>query len=196
MLGKNTSEEKYYLQFGSSNMSRVGKQQLEIPAKTTVSLSDGMVFVEGPKGKLSKEVLPLIEIKIADNIVSFEPKKSDPFAKALWGTYASHVKNMILGVTEGYTKKLILEGVGFKSEVKGKNLELALGFSHPVIVPIPEGLTVTAEKNNITVSGIDKELVGQFTAKVRSLKKPEPYKGKGFRYEGEVIRRKQGKKAA
>lgn len=196
MLEKNMSEEKYYLLFGSFNMSRVGKQQLEIPAKTTVSLSDGMVLVEGPKGKLSKEVLPLIEIKITDNIVSFEPKKNDPFARALWGTYASHVKNMILGVTEGYTKKLILEGVGFKSEVKGKNLELALGFSHPVIVPIPEGLTVTAEKNNITVSGIDKEIVGQFTAKVRSLKKPEPYKGKGFRYDGEVIRRKQGKKAA
>lgn len=177
-------------------MSRVGKQQLQIPDKTTVTLKDGTVFVEGPKGKLEKAMLPIIAIKIVDGIVSFEPTKKDPFTKALWGTYASHVKNMIIGVTEGYAKKLILEGVGFKSEVKGKNLELAIGFSHPVIVPIPEGLTVTAEKNNIGVSGIDKEAVGQFTAKVRAMKKPEPYKGKGFRYDTEVIRRKQGKKAA
>ncbi len=103
---------------------------------------------------------------------------------------------MITGVQTPFVKKLILEGVGFKSEVKGKNLDLALGFSHPVSVPITEGLTVTAEKNNITITGIDKEAVGQFTAHVRSLKKPEPYKGKGFRYEGEVIRRKQGKKTA
>ena len=103
---------------------------------------------------------------------------------------------MIKGVETPYQKKLILEGVGFKSEVKGKEIVFALGFSHPVIVKIPEGLTVTAEKNNITVTGIDKELVGSFTAMVRALKKPEPYKGKGMRYEGEVIRRKQGKKTA
>ena len=101
---------------------------------------------------------------------------------------------MIQGVETPYQKKLILEGVGFKSDVKGKELQLALGFSHPVVVSIPEGLTVTAEKNNITVTGIDKELVGSFTAQVRALKKPEPYKGKGMRYEDEVIRRKQGKK--
>jgi large subunit ribosomal protein L6 len=103
---------------------------------------------------------------------------------------------MVIGVNEGYSKKLILEGVGFKSEVAGQFLNLALGFSHPVKVAIPVGLTVTAEKNNITVTGIDKELVGSFTASVRSMKKPEPYKGKGFRYNDEVIRRKQGKKAA
>ena len=101
---------------------------------------------------------------------------------------------MIEGVEKPYQKKLILEGVGFKSEVKGKELHFALGFSHPVVVPIPEGLTATAEKNNITITGIDKELVGNFTAGVRALKKPEPYKGKGMRYENEVIRRKQGKK--
>jgi large subunit ribosomal protein L6 len=103
---------------------------------------------------------------------------------------------MMAGVNAPYTKKLILEGVGFKSEVKGTELHLALGFSHPVVVQIPEGLTVTAEKNNITISGINKELVGAFAAKVRSLKKPEPYKGKGFRYDTEVIRRKAGKKTA
>jgi large subunit ribosomal protein L6 len=130
-------------------------------------------------------------------MLTFSPKKEDLFLnRSLWGTYASHVRNMVKGVTEGYTRKLILEGVGFKSEVKGQNLDLALGFSHPVIVEIPNDLTVTAEKNNITITGIDKEKVGQFAAKVRALKKPEPYKGKGFRYDDEVIRRKQGKKAS
>ena len=116
--------------------------------------------------------------------------------KALWGTYSSHIQNMVKGVATPFAKKLILEGIGYKSEVKGSNLVMALGFSHQVIVPVPEGLKVTAEKNIITTTGADKELVGSFAAKVRSLKKPEPYKGKGMRYEGEVIKRKQGKKTA
>lgn len=178
-------------------MSRVGKQELNIPAGVTVSQTGGVITVAGPKGTLSKTMRDDITITIADNKVTFQPKNLDTkFMNALWGTYASLVKNMIKGVTEPYAKTLILEGVGFKSDVKGTNLELALGFSHPVSVAIPEGLTVTAVKNNITVTGIDKELVGQFTAMVRSLKKPEPYKGKGFRYDTEVIRRKQGKKTA
>ncbi len=177
-------------------MSRVGKQQLTIPAKTEVSFVNGIFTVKGPLGMLSKEFKDSITITIADNIVSFSPKAEDPFSRALWGTYASHVKNMLQGVNTPYTKKLILEGVGYKSEVKGKELHLALGFSHPVVVAIPEGLTVTAEKNNITFSGIDKELVGQFSAKIRAMKKPEPYKGKGFHYDDEVIRRKAGKKTA
>ncbi len=177
-------------------MSRVGKQQLAIPAKTEVSFVNGIFTVKGPLGMLSKEFKDSITITIADNIVSFAPKAEDPFSRALWGTYASHVKNMLQGVNTPYTKKLILEGVGYKSEVKGKELHLALGFSHPVVVAIPEGLTVTAEKNNITFSGIDKELVGQFSAKIRAMKKPEPYKGKGFHYDDEVIRRKAGKKTA
>lgn len=177
-------------------MSRVGKQQLNIGANTTVDFTNGIFTVKGPLGTLTKEFTDTISIKIEDNVVSFTPKKDDPFSRALWGTYASHVKNMLTGVNTPFVKKLILEGVGFKSEVKGSDLHLALGFSHPVIVAIPNGLTVTAEKNNITVTGIDKELVGAFTAKVRSLKKPEPYKGKGFRYHDEVIRRKAGKKTA
>jgi large subunit ribosomal protein L6 len=152
--------------------------------------------VKGPLGTLSKVFTDTITVTIENNVVSFAPKKNDPFSRALWGTYASHVKNMLNGVNTPYVKKLILEGVGFKSEVKGTDLNLALGFSHPVVVAIPNGLTVTAEKNNITVTGIDKELVGAFTAKVRALKKPEPYKGKGFRYSDEVIRRKAGKKTA
>lgn len=177
-------------------MSRVGKQQLVVPAKTDVSFVNGIFTVKGPLGTLSKELKDTITVTIENNIVSFTPKTDDPFSRALWGTYASHVKNMIAGVNAPYTKKLILEGVGFKSEVKGKDLHLALGFSHPVVVAIPEGLTVTAEKNNLTFTGIDKELVGQFASKIRAMKKPEPYKGKGFRYDTEVIRRKAGKKTA
>jgi large subunit ribosomal protein L6 len=178
-------------------MSRIGKQELNIPAGVTVTQTNGLVTVVGPKGTLTKPMRDEITINIDGDKITLTPKNLDTkFMNSLWGTYASHIKNMIKGVTEPYTKILILEGVGFKSDVKGNSLDLALGFSHPVNVAIPEGLTVTAVKNNITVVGIDKELVGQFTAKVRAMKKPEPYKGKGFRYDNEVIRRKQGKKAA
>lgn len=177
-------------------MSRVGKQIFTIPANTEVKLSDGVLSVKGPKGELKRAFNTVVGINIENNQISFVPHKKDNATRALWGTYASHVENMIIGVTEGFTKKLILEGIGFKAEVAGTNLNLALGFSHPVVVEIPAGLTVASEKGVVTISGFDKELVGQFAAKIRSLKKPEPYKGKGFRYDGEVIRRKQGKKAS
>lgn len=178
-------------------MSRIGKQIIEIPSNTEVTLSGNTLSVKGPKGSLKRDFPGKVSIKIDGKNISFVPNiEGDKKVNALWGTYASHVKNMIIGVNEGYSKKLILEGVGFKSDVSGKTLNLALGFSHPVKIEIPEGLTVTAEKNNITISGIDKELVGHFSACVRARKKPEPYKGKGFRYFDEVIRRKQGKKAA
>jgi len=175
-------------------MSRIGKQEIKIPTGVKVTQNNGVVTVVGPKGTLLKTFRDDIAITIGTGVVNLNIKRNDKFSKALWGTYASHIKNMIKGVEIPYQKKLILEGVGFKSEVKGKNFQFALGFSHPVIVPIPEGITATAEKNVITISGIDKELVGSFTAAVRALKKPEPYKGKGMRYESEVIRRKQGKK--
>jgi large subunit ribosomal protein L6 len=175
-------------------MSRIGKQEILIPAGVKVTQSGGVINVSGSKGSISKNFRDDIAITIGDKAVTLNIKRNDKFSKSLWGTYASHIKNMIQGVETPYQKKLILEGVGFKSEVKGKELHFALGFSHPVIVPIPDTITATAEKNNITISGIDKELVGSFTAMVRALKKPEPYKGKGMRYEGEVIRRKQGKK--
>lgn len=177
-------------------MSRIGKQELEIPTGVEVTQSNGVLTVKGPKGSLSKTFRDDITITVADKKVTLNIKRNDKFSKSLWGTYASHIKNMIAGTQIPYQKKLILEGVGFKSEVKGKELHFALGFSHPVVVPIPEGITATAEKNNITIVGIDKELVGSFTAGIRALKKGEPYKGKGMRYEGEVIRRKQGKKTA
>lgn len=178
-------------------MSRIGKQKVIVPNGTEVKLTGVVFSVKGPKGTLVRNFPGDVTLHIEGNEITFTPnKEGDREVNALWGTYASHVKNMIIGVNEGYTKKLILEGVGFKSEVTGKTLNLALGFSHPVKVSIPEGITVTAEKNNISVSGIDKELVGSFTASIRAMKKPEPYKGKGFRYSDEVIRRKQGKKAA
>lgn len=175
-------------------MSRIGKQEINIPAGVKVNLNGAILTVVGPKGTLIKNFRDDIAITVGDKSVTLNIKRNDKFSKSLWGTYAAHIKNMIAGVQTPYQKKLILEGVGFKSEVKGKEFVFALGFSHPVTVPIPEGITATADKNNITISGIDKELVGSFTASVRALKKPEPYKGKGMRYDSEVIRRKQGKK--
>jgi len=176
-------------------MSRIAKQPIVIPTKTDVTFENGVLTVSGPQGKLSRFFRDEISLVVENNTVAVTQIKKSVFARALVGTYASHVKNMIAGVNTPYEKKLILEGVGFKSEVAGADLKLALGFSHPVVVPIPEGLTVTAEKNNIVIKGIDKELVGSFSAMVRGLKKPEPYKGKGFRYSNEVILRKQGKKS-
>ena len=175
-------------------MSRIGKQEIAIPEGVKVSLNAGVLTVAGPKGTLTKQFRDDVTITIADKIITLSIKRNDKFSKSLWGTYAAHIKNMIAGVQTPYTKKLILEGVGYKSEVKGKVFNFALGFSHPVVVKIPDTITATADKNVITITGIDKELVGSFTAGLRALKKGEPYKGKGMRYEGEVIRRKQGKK--
>ena len=162
----------------------------------TVDIADGVLTVKGPLGTLSRAFKPIVAINIEDGKITFAPKEETKLGLALWGTYASHVKNMVSGVNTPFVKKLIVEGVGYKSEASGDKLNLALGFSHPVIMKVPEGVTVTAEKNVITISGIDKEVVGAFAAEVRAKKKPEPYKGKGIRYEGEVVRRKQGKKTA
>jgi large subunit ribosomal protein L6 len=176
-------------------MSRLAKKPIEIPQNTEVTNASGVVTVKGPLGTLSKTFKDDVSIEVADGKVQVAPAKKSLFAKAYIGTVASHIINMVEGVNKPYEKKLVVEGVGFKADVQGKQLVMALGFSHPVNVDIPEGLTVTAEKNQITVSGIDKEMVGEFTASVRAMKKPEPYKGKGIRYIDEVIRRKQGKKA-
>lgn len=177
-------------------MSRIGKQVIQIPANTQVSYTDGLFTVKGPKGELKKEFKPTVAIKIENNQITLEPVKKDLETNALWGTYAAHVANMVQGVNTPYVKKLILEGIGYKADVSGTSLNMALGFSHPVKLEIPAGLTVTSEKGVITITGADKEVVGQFAAIVRGHKEPEPYKGKGFRYEGEVIKRKQGKKTA
>ena len=175
-------------------MSRIGKQEINIPAGVKVSQSGGVLSVVGPKGTVKKNFRDDVTITVTDKAITLNIKRNDKFSESLWGTYASQIKNMIAGVVTPFQKKLILEGVGFKSEVKGKEFVFSLGFSHQVFVPIPEGITATADKNNITITGIDKELVGSFTAAIRALKKPEPYKGKGMRYDTEVIRRKQGKK--
>ncbi len=176
-------------------MSRIGKKIIEIPAKTEVTVVSGTVTVKGPLGTLSKVVRPSVVVSVAENVVTLTPENHELGNLSLWGTYSSHIQNMIAGVNKPFEKKLVVEGIGFKSEVKATDLHLALGFSHPVKVAIPAGLKVTAEKNLITISGIDSEVVGQFAASVRALKKPEPYKGKGIRYQDEVIRRKQGKKS-
>ncbi len=177
-------------------MSRIGKQQITIPAGTEVSVATDSIQVKGKGGTLVKPMHPAVRVKIENGIASVEPANSSRLARALWGTYAAHVKNMVAGVNTPFVKKLQIEGIGFKAELQGKTLKMALGFSHPVIVNIPEGITAVVEKNIVTVTGADKEQVGQFAASVRELKKPEPYKGKGIRYEGEIVRQKQGKKAA
>lgn len=176
-------------------MSRIAKKPILIPEKTDVSFSSGILTVKGPLGEIKKSLRSEIDVKIEGNQISLIPERQSLDILALWGTYASHIRNMLEGVHKAFEKKLIVEGIGFKSDVKGTELHLALGFSHPVVRKIPEGLKVTAEKNIITVSGIDIEKVGQFVAQVRALKKPEPYKGKGIRYSDETIRRKQGKKS-
>jgi large subunit ribosomal protein L6 len=177
-------------------MSRIGKQQLSIPAGVEVIFDAHAVRVKGPKGELSRVLRDEVAFKNENNIITSEPRRNDKFSRALWGTYMSHVQNMIQGVVTPFEKKLLVEGIGFKWEVKGTDLHLNLGFSHPVVMKIPTGLTVTAEKGSLTISGIDKEAVGLFANQVRQMKKPEPYKGKGIRYSTEVIRRKQGKKSA
>jgi len=181
--------------FGN-HMSRIGKKSIPVPAGTEVSVASGVLSVKGKGGTLKKTVHPSIAITVDGGVVSVTPANKTRLARALWGTFASHVSNMIAGVNTPFVKKLQVEGIGYRAELAGKQLKLALGFSHPVVVAIPEGLTVAVEKNVISVTGPDKEVVGQFAANVRSIKKPEPYKGKGIRYEGEVVRQKAGKKAA
>ena|SRR3989338_7298310 len=177
-------------------MSRIGKKEITIPAGTDVSVASHEITVKGKGGTLTRALHPAITIAVSEGAVSVNPANSSRLAKALWGTYASHVRNMIQGVNTPYMKRLQVEGIGYRAELSGKQLKLSVGYSHPVLVAIPEGLTVAVEKNIITVSGADKDSLGQFAASVRAVKKPEPYKGKGIRYEGEKVRQKQGKKAA
>lgn len=176
-------------------MSRIGKKPIVLPEKTEVNVTEDSVTVKGPLGELSMPYKPVVDIKVEEGSVIITPKNDDIETRALWGTYGSLLQNMVQGVNEEYVKKLKVEGVGYRAEMKGDSLVLNVGFSHPVEMKVPEGLKCTVEKDTIVISGIDKESVGQFTAKIRSQKKPEPYKGKGIRYEDEVVRRKEGKKA-
>lgn len=176
-------------------MSRIGKKPIAVPAGTTVSVSGSEIVVKGKSGELRRAIHPAVSIAVNGSEVSVSPAAKSRLARALWGTYASHVRNMIQGVNEPFTKRLQVEGIGYRAELAGKQLKLLIGFSHPVFMNIPQNVSVAVEKNIITISGADKEAVGQFAASVRAMKKPEPYKGKGIRYEGEVVRQKQGKKA-
>lgn len=178
-------------------MSRLSKKPIVIPAKTEVTISDAnVVSVKGPLGELTRTFPAVVAILKEGSEIKVSVTNPHRNYKPLDGTVVAHLKNMIAGVNTAYEKKLIVEGVGYKADVKGADLVMALGFSHPVIVPIPKELSVKTEKGSITISGINKEDVGAFAAKIRAFKEPEPYKGKGIRYSTEVIRRKQGKKSA
>ena len=191
-------EEKHYLKFGKDrkNMSRIGKKPINIPEKTEIKQEGSVITVKGSKGELTRSFRSEVDIKIDGNIITLNPTNNSKFARSLWGTYGSHLSNMIHGVNNLFEKKLIVKGVGYKSDVVGDKLILSLGFSHKIELDIPKDLEVDAKKDTITISGIDKESVGQFASQIRSYRKPEPYKGKGIRYENEIIRRKEGKKTA
>jgi large subunit ribosomal protein L6 len=179
-------------------MSKIGKKPIDIPTGISVSFDEAKnkISVDGPKGKLFVDVDFNVKVEIKDKQVILSIKKETKKNSALWGLSRSLIANMIIGVEKGYEKQLELHGVGHKAIQKGKDITLNLGFSHPVIFEAPEGIELKVEKNVITISGIDKQLVGQAAADIRSKKKPEPYKGKGIRYVGEQVRRKVGKKVA
>ncbi|KKW10264.1 MAG: 50S ribosomal protein L6 [Parcubacteria group bacterium GW2011_GWA2_49_9] len=175
-------------------MSRLAKKPILIPEKVEVTLGGETLTVKGPTGTLTRTFSPAVAILVKDGGISISPKNEILTTKMLVGTTVAHIRNMIAGSREAFVKKLIIEGIGFKAEVKGSELVLNLGFSHQIKMPIPKDLKVVSEKGVLTISGADIEAVGAFAANIRSQKKPEPYKGKGIRYDGEVIRRKQGKK--
>jgi large subunit ribosomal protein L6 len=178
-------------------MSRVGRKPIPIPKGVRVEKSNGVIKVSGPKGELTAQVHPRIEVEISSDQILVKRKSDARIDKALHGLWRALINNMIVGVTEGYAKKLEIVGIGYRAELKGKALVLYLGYSHPIIFIPPDGVKIEVpQPTNIVVSGIDKQLVGQVAAKIRSFRPPEPYKGKGIRYEGEVIRMKAGKAAS
>lgn len=177
-------------------MSRLGKKGVTIPTGTTVTQHDSAITVKGPLGELTRDFPGAVEITIDGSSVTLALKNNSKEAKALWGTYASHLSNMVSGVNKAFEKKLLIEGVGYKVEAQGAVLVFSLGFSHKVPLTIPKDVKAVIEKNAIILTSPNKESVGHFAAEIRAYKKPEPYKGKGIRYADEVVRRKQGKKSA
>lgn len=175
-------------------MSRLGKKEILIPAGVTVELKGSTINVKGPKGELNYDFRPEIAINVNDGVIVTSVKHATKSSSAYWGLVWALVSNMVLGVSEGFEKKLELVGVGYRVKQNGKNVTITVGYSHPIEFPAPEGIALEViDEKNITVKGIDKQLVGQTAAKIRSLRKPEPYKGKGIKYAGEVVRRKAGK---
>lgn len=176
-------------------MSRIGKQPITLPDGVTVSVAEQFVTITGKLGTLEVPVPEVITVTLEDQVVTVTPKDDSKKTSALWGLTRALLANAVLGVVEGYSKKLIIEGIGYKAQLQGDTLVLILGYSHDIKVKTPEGIVFEVDKTSITISGFDKQLVGNIAAKIRSYRKPEPYKGKGIRYEGEIIRRKAGKKA-
>ncbi len=177
-------------------MSRVGKQPIQIPENVDVKVEGDLIIVKGPRGELKNQIRSEIKVEIKDKEIKLKPIVFNKGTQALWGTYRSLIANMVDGVINVFEKRLEIIGVGYKANLEGKNLILNLGYSHPIKIKALEGIEFKVEKNIIIVLGIDKQLVGQTAAEIRSKRKPEPYKGKGIRYEGEAVRRKVGKKAA
>ncbi|MBG6239015.1 large subunit ribosomal protein L6 [Mycetocola sp. CAN_C7] len=175
-------------------MSRIGRLPIEIPAGVTVAVDASVVSVKGPKGELTLNVASPIEVTVADGQVLVTRPDDERESRSLHGLTRTLISNQIIGVTQGYTKGLEVVGTGYRVAQKGSSVEFALGFSHPVLIDPPAGITLTVEGNNkLTVSGIDKQAVGEAAANIRKIRKPEPYKGKGVRYAGEIVRRKAGK---
>lgn len=179
-------------------MSRVGKKPVPVPEKVKVNVAGTTVNVEGPKGKLSMSHHPLVKVEVKDGVVQVTRPNESNEARALHGLTRALIANMVTGVSQGFTRELEIQGVGYRAEVKGKQLQMSLGFSHQVQFPLPDGVTATVDdrKTKITLSGIDRQLVGATAAKLRSIRPPEPYGGKGVRYSDEVVRRKEGKSGA
>ncbi|MDR0353283.1 MAG: 50S ribosomal protein L6 [Opitutaceae bacterium] len=178
-------------------MSRIGKIPVTIPAKVKIDINGNTVHVEGPKGTVSKSFAPAVTIKKDGDKIVFAPAEDTRFSRAMFGTARSVVSGMVKGVTEGFSKELEIQGVGFKAALKGRQLDLALGYSHPILFDIPEGITITVtDQTKLKVEGCDKQLVGAVTANIRAYYPPEPYKGKGVRVVGERVRRKEGKTVA
>ena len=176
-------------------MSRIGKKPVALPKGVTAAVEGKTVKVKGPKGELKVTLVDEVDAKLGDDGITLTPRGGTERGPAMWGMSRTLVNNLVVGVTQGFTSKLEIQGVGYRAAVQGKNLNLQLGFSHDVVYPIPAGIAITAEKPTmLTVTGIDKQLVGQVAAEIRAYRKPEPYKGKGVRYVGEYVRRKEGKK--
>ena len=176
-------------------MSRVGNSAITLPANVTLSQQDGRVIVKGKNGELSARLHSEVELSIADNLATLKPKRKTKLAHSLWGTMRASINNMVVGVDTGFTRKLEINGVGYRAAMQGNKLVLSLGFSHPVEMDVPAGLKAVVENNtSITITGADKQLLGQFASEVRSKRPPEPFKGKGVKYAEEQIVRKEGKK--
>jgi large subunit ribosomal protein L6 len=176
-------------------MSRVGNSAIAIPSGVTVSQQDGVVVVKGKNGELSAPLHSEVELVVADDVATVKPRRKTKLSQSLWGTMRATINNMVVGVGEGFSRKLEINGVGYRAAMQGNKLVLNLGYSHPVEMAVPAGLTVAVENNTqINISGADKQLLGQFASEIRSKRPPEPFKGKGVKYAGEHIVRKEGKK--